>query len=100
MISNSINSIWADSECTVDSEYTSDTSAKSLNLTYQFKNSIINNKRGISKARKIQRKLRGPKLSIPKSSSKNDKTKVATPKIEMSNSFDNSAFKVGIECQM
>ena len=45
--------IWDESLCSVEEEYSAETSSKTVNETSQFKNSLISNKGEISTAREI-----------------------------------------------
>ena len=50
---NSNVDIWDDSLCSVEDEYSSHASSKTLNETCQFKNSLVSNKGDASTARKL-----------------------------------------------
>ena len=55
-MSNSKNSIWDDSECTLEEEYISPVTSKSPNVTIEFRNTLIKNKGDITSARKLDLK--------------------------------------------
>lgn len=52
MFDNNSN-IWDDAECTVGEEYTSPSSVKAPNQTFEFKNTLIANKGDIKSAKKF-----------------------------------------------
>ena len=92
---SSSNSIWDDSECTVEDEYSSKSSPKSLNVTNQFRNVLVINKGGVSGLKNLKQWLDVPKSKIQKAKSQCQELWLHYKNNELSDSFENSAFKVG-----
>lgn len=47
------NSIWCDTDCTLEDEEEVETFAKPLNTTFEFRNTLITNKGDIHSAKKL-----------------------------------------------
>ena len=88
------NSLWDDSQCTVDEKYNLQTCIKPLNQTCQFRNVLRNNRRNGSQAWAFEHKILATEVKDCKAPGLDLKDGIF--EWEDADSLENSAFKVEI----
>ena len=83
----------------MEEEYSSNASTKSVNVTNQFRNTLLINKGSTSRFRPVKGDFQEEVKVVGKSLGSWGKG-AEVINIELSNSFDNSAFKVGIAWEL